>query len=306
MPDTGSAGITYAGISATSTSLPTRSLAPHVYTEPGPDRDICASWNCSCQGFSDVFHTLHMRWGKAKLAHPKVRKWWIAHQCRTTPYDIQNKVKRTSRSTEDMFELVEKVVYINMDERTDRRTEIMRELQLAFPVSKIQRLRALRHEGMSPVVNGAIGCTKSHIAALEMAQTEAWANVLIVEDDLMWVNFENGATRMNELMRAPYDVIVLGGTAVLYDVNTGRVSRSKTTTGYIVAAHYYDKLLANYKDGLAHLLKSGLRTKYAIDAHWSSLQRTDAWYIVQPHFVMQRSGFSNIQGRNINYASLFS
>lgn len=204
-----------------------------------------------------------------------------------------------------MFDLVEKVVYINMDTRKDRRAMIERELQMAFPSSKIQRMAALRHEGLYERTNGAIGCTKSHIAVLEMARVSRWANVLIVEDDLMWVNFEAGGKRFNELLHAPYDVIVLGGTFLRADVDTGRLYNSKTTTGYIVAAHYYDTLLANFKDGLRQLINAKTVRVFAIDVHWRQLQQKDLWYIVQPLFIKQRAGFSDIEKRVVNYNRYF-
>ena len=138
-----------------------------------------------------------------------------------------------------------------------------------------------------------------------MARVSRWANVLIVEDDLMWVNFEAGGKRFNELLHAPYDVIVLSGTFLRADVDTGRLYNSKTTTGYIVAAHYYDTLLANFKDGLRQLINAKTVRGLAIDVHWRQLQQKDLWYIVQPLFIKQRAGFSDIEKRVVNYNRYF-
>jgi glycosyl transferase, family 25 len=198
-----------------------------------------------------------------------------------------------------MFESVEKVVYINLDERKDRRAEIQRELLQAFPATKIQRFPAIRHE------KGAIGCTKSHIAVLEMAKAASWANVLIVEDDLAWQNYDAGAQRFDAMLQSPYDVIVLGGSYVRCNPETGRLQSCQTTTGYIVAAHYYDTLLANFKEGLCKFEAGGLYSACALDQYWKRLQPKDNWFIVQPLFCMQRPGFSDIEKRTVDYTRFF-
>jgi glycosyl transferase family 25 len=231
----------------------------------------------------------------------------------------------------DMFKAVDKVVYINLDSRKDRRAEIERELLRAFPAAKIQRFPAIRVDDW-PVVpprrivprvthtlisrrKGHIGCTKSHIAVLEKALAEGWANVLIVEDDLEWTNYEAGAQRFNFLLKAPYDVIVLGGSHAHYHNGTGRLQSSQTTTGYIVAAHYYATLLTNLKEGLRNLEAGALginpavdsvNQKFAIDQYWKRLQERDNWYIVQPPFVRQRPSFSSIFQKVVNYTDHFS
>lgn len=198
-----------------------------------------------------------------------------------------------------MFESVEKVVYINLDERKDRRIEIQRELLQAFPASKIQRFPAIRHE------KGAIGCSKSHIAVLEMAKAAGWANVLIIEDDFIWQNYDVGASRFEELLHSPYDVIVLGGAYVRCNPESGRLQSCQTATGYIVAAHYYDTLLANFKEGLREFEAGGLYALFALDQYWKRLQPRDNWFIVQPLFCMQRPGYSDIEQRVVDYTRFF-
>ena len=75
--------------------------------------NFCASWNCSCQGFSDTFGTFHMHWREAKSLHPDIKKWWILHRCRTAPHATQHTVKDHERSIETQFNSADKVVNIN-------------------------------------------------------------------------------------------------------------------------------------------------------------------------------------------------
>jgi len=198
-----------------------------------------------------------------------------------------------------MFAPVEHVVYINLDERVDRNKEIQRELLSVFPIKKIQRFSAIRNS------NGGIGCTLSHIAVLEMAKKENWANVMIVEDDFMWANREKGFPVLDALLQKPYDVIVLTGTYIDLNKETLRLNSCQTTTAYVVAQHYYDTLLANYKEGLLLLQQTGTYTKYALDQYWKLLQPVGHWYCVNPILGFQRPGYSDIEQKVVNYSGYF-
>jgi glycosyl transferase family 25 len=197
-----------------------------------------------------------------------------------------------------MFEAVEHIVYINLDERGDRKLNVQRELLRVFPVGKVRRFAAIKEE------IGGIGCTKSHIAVLEMAKAEGWGNVMIVEDDFVWKNFEAGAPVLTELLTKPYDVIVIGGTYVMCD-STYRLASCQTTTGYIVQRGYYDTLLANYKEGLDLLQKTNAYNVYALDQYWKRLHKTGNWRVVQPTLCAQKPGYSDIEKRVVNYSQYF-
>ena len=108
---------------------------------------------------------------------------------------------------ESKFGFVDHVVYINLDHRTDRRAEIEAELAPYFAPEKVTRFSAVKRD------NGALGCTASHIAVLEMAKANEWKNVLVVEDDAMWrpEHFEEAYGNLERLSET-YDVIMLSST----------------------------------------------------------------------------------------------
>jgi len=197
-----------------------------------------------------------------------------------------------------MFNTVEHVVYINLDERVDRKYDVQRELLHVFSAANLHRFPAIKDEV------GGIGCTKSHIAVLEMAKAKDWSNVMIVEDDFVWKNVDLGAPVLAELLTKPYDVIVLGGTYVVSDVGYRLVS-CQTTTGYIVHQSYYDTLLANYKEGLSLLQTSKAYNVYALDQYWKRLHKKGNWRIVQPILCAQRPGYSDIEKRHVDYSRYF-
>jgi glycosyl transferase family 25 len=191
---------------------------------------------------------------------------------------------------EVMFEFIDKVVYINLDHREDRRTSILKQLEV-FPSEKVIRFPAIREE------NGAIGCTKSHIAVLEMAIANKWKNVLILEDDAIWNKFDEGYSRLEKLVQNPYDVIVFGSTLAEYDKETFRLTKGHTTTAYLVSNHYYEPILGNFKYGLKRLVETGIDRFYAIDRFWQHLQIRDKWYCIIPCLMYQTPSWSDILGR---------
>ena len=195
------------------------------------------------------------------------------------------------------MELIEKVVYINLERRKDRLEQIQQELSI-FPPEKVQRFNAISHE------KGLIGCVKSHIAVLEMAISHNWKNVLIVEDDMQWSNFSEVILR--NLLSQSYDVIGLGGTFVRYNKDTYKASFFSTTVAYVISNHYYPVLLDNFKEGCQKLIESYEPPKYALDRYWQQIQSRDNWYIIMPPSCIQRPSYSDIEKKDVDYTELFN
>jgi len=196
-----------------------------------------------------------------------------------------------------MFEFVEKIVYINLEHRTDRKAQI--EDVLKDVSDKVIRFNAIKED------HGGIGCTKSHIAVLEMAIREGWKNYLVVEDDAMWSNFEKGYEKLENLLKNPFDVITLGIVRADYTPEFKLIS-GQTTTSYIVQKHYYEKLLKNFKEGLNGFLSTGNYPVYSIDQYWKRIQPLDNWYCIIPSLMIQRPGYSDIEKAVIDNGKYFS
>jgi glycosyl transferase family 25 len=198
-----------------------------------------------------------------------------------------------------MFEFIEKVIYINLAYRNDRREQIERELRKYFPSEKVQRFNAIRH------LKGNIGCTMSHIAVLELAIENKWKNYLVVEDDAVWSQ-QSSYQILEKLIQKPYDVIQLGSTYTEYDKETYKSSKAWTTTAYIVQEHYYSVLLENFKEGLQKLIETGIGCQFAIDVYMGHLQQKDSWYVVVPSLMIQRPGYSDIEKYVIDNGKYFT
>lgn len=208
------------------------------------------------------------------------------------------------------WSFVDKVVYINLEDRKDRRKEIENELSI-MPKDKVIRFNAIRDS------IGHIGCSKSHIQILEMAINNRWNNVLIIEDDAMFYKYKNGYKKLEQLIsnHPNFDVITLGNIRAIFDKDTGKLYEAQTTTAYIVNSHYYNILLKNFKEGLSELLKIRhlnaserlpYENKFCVDQHWKLLQKRDNWYIVNPALMIQRPSKSSIVGAKVDYTSYFN
>jgi len=182
---------------------------------------------------------------------------------------------------------IEKVIYINLAHRTDRRQQIEKELSF-FPSEKVIRFDAIYEKD-----RGHLGCSKSHIAVLEMAIHKGWKNYLVIEDDMIWDKFDSGSKILSNLFDKNPDVIVLGGTFI--NNNNYKLNKCCCTTAYLVFNHYYGTLLSNFREGALLLEKNyNHQTPYAIDRYWHRLQAMDNWYIVYPTMCLQRAGYSDI------------
>lgn len=202
-------------------------------------------------------------------------------------------------NTSNSWDFVDKIIYINLEEAVERRKNI-EEMLAIVPQDKIIRFNAIKHE------KGAIGCSKSHIECLRLAIKNNWNNILIIEDDVTWNNYETSLQVLENLSKKDYDVILLGGCFAHFDKNTYKLYSAQTTTAYFVSKHYYEKLLSNFIEGVVGLIKTNDYPKYALDQYWKQLQATDNWYIVNPALIIQKPDYSYIEKKNVDYTEWFN
>ena len=196
---------------------------------------------------------------------------------------------------------IQHAFYINLEHRTDRREQIEQEL-LIMGINS-QRFNAIH------TTNGSIGCTMSHLRLLEKAILENYSHILILEDDIQFLEPETFKINFNKFLKLHennWDVIIFSGNNVPpyipIDETCVRVTRCQTTTGYLVNGHYLQKLRNNIKEGLEKLIKNPqMHYYFAIDKYWFYLQQLDNWYLIIPMTVVQREDYSDIEKKNVNY-----
>ena len=201
---------------------------------------------------------------------------------------------------------IKNVLYINLEARTDRRQNIETQLPRAG-FHTFERFNAIK------LKDGRVGCTLSHIKCLELAKARNYDHLLICEDDTLFLEPDLFMKQINNFLSKSYtwDVVLLAGNNVppyeRIDDTCVSVNRCQTTTCYLVSGHYFDTLLANYKEGLQRLLREPERhIDYAIDKYWMKLQEKDHWLLITPLTVVQREDYSDIEGRRTNYMRLMT
>lgn len=199
--------------------------------------------------------------------------------------------------------MLENVYYINLENRSDRKILVENELNsLGW---KYQRFNAIKTK------DGRVGCSMSHLKLIKTAKEKNLDYIVIVEDDIQFMRKTWYNERIKNIMDIDFDVFLLAGNLrppifqTNYD-NIVKVSKSFTTTGYIVKKHYYDTLIDNIDKGIRLLLKNpgGEFNDNAIDSYWMKLQKNDKWYIVMPRTVTQRPIYSDIEQRYTDYNHL--
>ena len=195
------------------------------------------------------------------------------------------------------FHDITNVLFINLDSRTDRRKHFESQFfEIGFHP---QRFAAIQN------ARGAIGCTMSHIACMEMAIQNKWDHVLVCEDDATIINPGQLVHQVNHFFQRfndSWDVLLLAGNNYQpfrqESPEAVRVANCQTTTAYLVRRPYFETLLANFKEGLSKLK--------AIDQYWKKLQRKNRWYLIVPISMIQRSDFSNVSNRHVDYTNVMT
>ena len=203
------------------------------------------------------------------------------------------------------LEDIKNAFYINLDHRTDRKEHVTNQLT-NLGLQGFERFNAIKME------NGAVGCSMSHLKILQTAVQNNWDHVLIVEDDITFLDLDLFKANFETFLQRNgnnWDVILLAGNNMPpYDVVDDvciKVKRCQTTTGYLVNGHYIKKLMENVKMGLTQLMyKPASHAMYAIDKFWFLLQAVDKWYLIIPPTVVQREDYSDIEKRRTNYQKI--
>ena len=198
--------------------------------------------------------------------------------------------------------MIDKIFYINLDRRADRNQHILDMFNECNILPDMYERFSTIEE-----VNGAMGCTKSHINILQIAKERNYNYILVVEDDLIINDKTNFINNVNKIFEdnIDFDVIQISGNVLRCTSSEykylSKLIDSQTTSGYIVNCKYIDKLIENYTESLNSMILEGKKHENCLDIHWKVLQKTDNWYIFNPKLGYQMDGYSDIEKRITKY-----
>jgi GR25 family glycosyltransferase involved in LPS biosynthesis len=200
------------------------------------------------------------------------------------------------------------VLYINLDERVDRKNHVELQLNKLFTTHtriSAENGRAMTNdEKLAPM----IGCALSHIKALKHALTTKSENIIIVEDDFeVEVEVDLAKSILNKHLEDDFNLILLSyhmPLVKLYNINNNKanVLNGQTTCGYLIKRRFIKILINNLESGINKLLQTKDLNTYSLDQYWKGLQSIEnKVYASVPRIAKQRNDYSNIVNGDVSY-----
>jgi len=184
-----------------------------------------------------------------------------------------------------------------MDARTDRNERILSELErVGFAKEKIIRFSASSYQGCPNT-----GCLLSHASVLEMAYDMELKNVLVLEDDFVFIDdtekVRNDLTTFFE-RDMDWDVLMLTTCAAVVSEHTdsliSRISSSGNGAGYIVNRSMMLELSTLFKSNVENLFATKQHWIYQNDILWKTLMPSSKWYMFNHYLGYQQEGYSDL------------
>jgi glycosyl transferase family 25 len=196
------------------------------------------------------------------------------------------------------MEHIDKIIYINMDARTDRRAELEAEFaRIGIPEDKIMRFPASSYNGCPNT-----GCLVSHANVIHLAYEMGYRNVLVLEDDFRFI--EDAAKVNADIgaffeMKLDWDVLMLTTcSAVVIPEYVGylasRISSSTNGAGYLVNRPMMMELVELFDSNVENLFNTKAHWLYQNDILWKSLMPVKQWYMFNHYLGYQVGGYSDL------------
>jgi glycosyl transferase family 25 len=154
--------------------------------------------------------------------------------------------------------------------------------------------------GLDNYSKSQLGCVLSHLEILKMARDKKYESILILEDDVAFVNdFINKFYNFYSNFNKDWDMIYFSGSLVeLEDEECGefykRLKSCHTTHSYSVNKNIYDFLIKSIEENIYIS---------PIDVTYTKVQSLIKSYITIPFLAYQSAGFSDIQNKVVEYLS---
>lgn len=215
---------------------------------------------------------------------------------------------------------LDKIYVINLEHRKDRKVEILKELK-KVDASNVEIFSAIRpkedlikhwnpsfldplpdwyHGNATTYRIGALGCLLSHLTIMKKALNENYENILILEDDTMFINNITIPQIVNRysnfLDKTDYGIFYLAGNTAANGIK-GMVKEVYLTFGTLTTGSYIInrkcmEYIVNNINGYPREID-----KYYLD----EIQNKFPCFICIPNITRQRASYSDIINQNTNY-----
>lgn len=192
------------------------------------------------------------------------------------------------------------VFYINLAYRVDRRSHIENQFK-QLSLQSFTRIDAIKDR------NGALGCTKSHLAVLKAYQPKPNRLLMICEDDC---TFLVDRKKINELIDDfsadnRFKVLCLAYNAKNRTSVTNSfsiTSNTMTASCYILKPEIINDMIDVAKESIVKFEAGKREKKAAIDVVWKRLQKKYFFVIPNDRVAYQIESYSDIMKKEVSYS----
>ena len=180
---------------------------------------------------------------------------------------------------------IDKIIYINMDSRLDRRKEIEEQ----FKRGGIQNEHIIRFSGIAYDLN--------------------LQNVLILEDDFDFI--EDIELVTSSLTNFFHEISGIQWNAVLlafgnqesddFSENISYCIKAKNAAGYLVHRRHMLELSNTIQEAVEPMASTGMHWLYQNDVVWQKCMAKGNWFHFKKRLGFQRLGFSNLAGQVVDH-----
>ena len=207
---------------------------------------------------------------------------------------------------------IDKIYYINLDHRTDRKEQFENQITTHFKdsilESRIERFPAIKHE------QGLLGCSMSHLEVIKKARQTDAKYILVFEDDFEFiVSRETFLSNLKQLFQQvetetsslDFKVVMLAYNANnRFEIENNDLLDStsdvQTCAGYLVNFKYFDELIECWEEGVKMYQETGRDWIYCCDQYWKKIQK-EKWFLFKTRIGKQRAGFSDCGLKYVDY-----
>lgn len=217
------------------------------------------------------------------------------------------------------FNKFDKIFIINLDERKDRWSNVVKELQ-KMDIANYERFSAIKpmfnnipsqyynklvspHKYKVPYIIGSMGCKMSHYEIIKIAKQRNYSKILIFEDDISFkYDKEKTYELMNNVITRDWHMLYLSANhrsmPSLLDNDIYKVNEALCTHAY-----------ALHKNSFNYLLETMMNIGCEIDNYYIyAMQQNDKvkCRCVYPNILTQISSYSDVLNRDVNYENVIN
>jgi hypothetical protein len=195
-----------------------------------------------------------------------------------------------------MNDYFDHIYCINLDKRTDRWEDCVKQFKKHnLTVERFSAIDGNTIKNTTTLMPGEYGILSTHIELIKDAKNKGYKNILILEDDVEFID------NLNEYFslfkgQIPDDWVMLYlsgnhvGGCLQVSENIFKIFHSYAIHSFAIKSELFDLII----NGLP-------KYKKAVDVFYAELQSLFPSYVIRPHLAWQRESFSDIQGGIMNY-----